>query len=249
MDANTPTLEGLIEALGGPANATEAEVVETTTETTAEPEGTTEPTTEETPPPTEENPIPADPKAQQAFIHMRQQNKQYSNIVKGVASVLGIDNPDENAIMEALNQRIMANEAQKNGVPPELYARLQQLEQRDAEYTALQKQQQVAAGFEAVKTQFGLDQAGLDKFAVELVKAGKNPLVDNVNLIEAYKLMHFEELQQKAIAKAIADEQRRSATAANHSSTPDNRTGGGPTGEQGKVNNVRDLERFLIENG
>lgn len=209
----------------------------------------TPPAAEETPPAQEETPAPAvDAKAQQAFIHMRQQNKQYSNTIKGVASVLGIDSNDEEAILAALNERIMANEAQKNNVPPELYARLQQLEARDQEYTALQKQQQVAAGFETVKNQFGLDQTALDKFAVDLVQAGKNPLTGDVNLIEAYKLMHFDELQQKAIAKAVAEEQQRAVTAATHSTAPDNRTGGGNPNEPGKVTSVRDLERFFAEN-
>lgn len=244
-----PTLEGLVEALGGPATPPEAApAVETPVETPPT-EDTTLPVNEETPPVQDEPPAPAvDAKAQQAFIHMRQQNKQYSNTIKGVASVLGIDSNDEEAILAALNERIMANEAQKNNVPPELYARLQQLEARDQEYTALQKQQQVAAGFETVKTQFGLDQAALDKFAVALVQSGKNPLTMDVNLVEAYKLMHFDELQQKAIAKAVAEEQQRAIAAATHSTAPDNRTGGGNPNEPGKVTSVRDLERFFAEN-
>lgn len=239
-----PTLEGLVEALGGPATPTE-DVPPTEQLSTEVP---TEDNQQPAVPVQEETPALADAKAQQAFIHMRQQNKQYSNTIKGVASVLGIDSNDESAILEALNQRIMANEAQKNNVPTELYARLQQLEERDREYTALQKQQQVAAGFETVKTQFGLDQAALDKFAVALVQSGKNPLTDDVNLVEAYKLMHFEELQQKAIAKAVAEEQQRAAAAANHSTAPDNKTGGGNPSELGKVTSVRDLERFFAEN-
>ena len=245
-----PTLEGLVEALGGPANLPEDVPPAEVPAEPAVPEDNTPPASEETPPATEEPPAQlADTKAQQAFIHMRQQNKQYSSTIKGVASVLGIDSNDEEAILAALNERIMANEAQKNNVPPELYARLQQLEERDREYTLLQKQQQVAAGFETVKNQFGLDQAALDKFAVALVQAGKNPLAEDVNLVEAYKLMHFEELQQKAIAKAVAEEQQRAAAAARHSTVPDNNTGGGTPSAPGKVTSVRDLERFFAENG
>lgn len=244
-----PTLEGLVEALGGPATPTEDVPPTEQLPTEASTEENQQPaTTEPTAPAQEETPALADTKAQQAFIHMRQQNKQYSNTIKGVASVLGIDSNDEEAILAALNERIMANEAQKNNVPPELYARLQQLEERDREYTALQKQQQVAAGFETVKTQFGLDQAALDKFAVALVQSGKNPLTMDVNLVEAYKLMHFDELQQKAIAKAVAEEQQRAIAAATHSTAPDNRTGGGNPNEPGKVTSVRDLERFFAEN-
>jgi hypothetical protein len=111
----------------------------------------------------------------------------------------------------------------------------------------LQRQNNAALGFQTVKDKFGLDQDKLNSFATELIQLGINPLEnDNVNLVDQYKLIHHDDIVKAEIAKAIAAEQARAAKATTSSSTPDNKQGnGGGGGEPGKVDSVRDLEKFL----
>lgn len=239
------TLDDMVEQLGGTPEPVVEPVV---TEPAAEPvvtEPVVQPVTE---PAAEPQQTPAVDKSQQAFINMRQQNKKYSDMLKGIAGVLGVegDHSDEANILAALQSKITANEAKQNNVPVEMYERLKQLEQRDQEYTAVQTQQRVASGFEAVKNQFSLTQPELNTFAEDLVKSGRNPLEANLDLVSEYKAMYFDKLVQKAADAAIAAEQERASKANTQSTKPSNKTGNNPTetGDQ-KVGNVRELENWL----
>ena len=181
---------------------------------------------------------------------MRQQNKKFADTLKGIAGVLGIEGnvEDEQNLLAALQTKIAENEAKQNNVPVELYQRLKQLEERDQEYTAFQRQQIVATGFETVKKQFGLTQEELNSFAEALVQRGKNPLNTDLNLVDEYKVLNYEVLQQKAIADAIAAEQARAAKASTQSTVPSSQTGQAPDSGDQKVSSVRELENFFRAN-
>lgn len=241
---NDITLDDMVEQLGGtPEVEPEVDPVVPETEPVVEPaqEKPTEPVVVPQQAPTVD-------KSQQAFISMRQQNKKYSDVLKGIAGVLGVqgDHSDEANILAALQSKITENEAGKNNVPVEMYERLKQLELRDQEYTAVQTQQRVASGFEAVKNQFELTQPELNTFAEDLVKSGRNPLEANLDLVSEYKSMYFDKLVQKAADAAIAAEQARASKATTQSTKPGNKIGNNPaeTGDQ-KVSNVRELENWL----
>ena len=255
------TLDDMVAQLGGsPAPAVDdpppAAPEPTAPATPAEPAPVaTEPTvpTEPTAPV-----IPAEPatpaqqpdnKVQQAFAAMRVQNKQMTDTLKGVAGVLGLETipEDSTQLLEALQQKIIASEAQKQNVPVEMLTRLSQLEQRDQMRNAQQLESEAALGFQALQTKFALNQEELNQFAEDLVKAGKSPLLQSVDMVQEYKLLHFEDLQAKAVAKAIADEQERSSKANQHGSNPGSTSGAGGTGvgDTGKVSNVRELENWF----
>ena len=188
---------------------------------------------------------------QQAFIHMRQQNKRQADMLKGVASLLGLEhlNPaDEGQLMTALQEKITANQAQPQNVPVEVLTRLQTLEAQNQQYEAAQRERDMTVGFQRVKDTFKLDQAALNQFAADLVNSGKNPMTQQIDMVREYKLLHMDELVEQARRDAVAAEQARAAKASNQSTTPSNQTGHQTSGGPEKVTSVRELESWFKHN-
>ena len=188
-------------------------------------------------------------KANEAFANMRVQLKQQTDTLKGIAGILGIqDTYDEQTLMNALQQKILESQAQEQHVPVELLQKVQLLEQRDQQYTVMQRQATVEQGFQAIKTKYNLNDQQLNEFASGLIQSNLNPLEKDVDLMKEYQNMHFDELLQSAVSKAVADEQSRAATATQTSTNPGNQQANAVIpGAPAKVNNVRDLQTWFNE--
>lgn len=185
---------------------------------------------------------------QQAFIHMRQQTKRQTDMLKGVASLLGIehlDPNDEGQLMTALQAKITANQAQQQNVPVEVLTRLQTLEAQNQQYEAAQHERDMSVGFQRVMDTFKLDQTALNKFAADLVNSGKNPMTQQLDMVREYRLMHMDEIVAQATRDAVTAEQARAAKASNQSTTPSNQTGHQTSGGPDKVTSVRELESWF----
>jgi hypothetical protein len=193
----------------------------------------------QTPPPQEPS------KAAAAFAQMRTQNKQYEELLKGIAGLVGLENVnDPTQISTALQQKIVEAQAQKQGVPAELIQRLNTLEQANQQHTREQVQQAAYLGFQKVKDEFKLDDKGLQTFADELVANGVNPFEQPVDLVSEYKIRNFEKLIQAAVERGIQQEQQRAASAQQHGTTPNGQTGNKP-GETGSITTVAELNKFF----
>lgn len=249
------TLEGFLGSLGiePETETTETPETETTspeteTETTETETETVETETEETTQKETETPeqnTPPDNRQAQAFAQMRIDLKKKDDILKGIAEVVGLKdakNPDE--ILSGLQNVITQAQAKAQGIPPELMQRLQQLEARDKEFTQTQIAQQAYTGFQKVKDTYKLDNKALNAFADELIAAGQNPFQQPMDLVNAYKLMHHDEIVQREVEKAIKAEAERAAKAAQHSSTPGSKAGGTP-GAPEKITNISELNAFF----
>ena len=244
---NEPTMDELLEGFGiDPATIESSETDPPDSPKTDPPE--TDPP--EVAPPAEPKPEsevkPPEPdKAQQAFIYLRQQNQSFKNTLQGVAEILGIDpNAGEADMLAALQAKVVEGQAQNANVPVEMLQRLQTLEAKNAEIERAERERVALLGLQQVKTQFGLEDKDLTKFTQDLIAAGMNPLETDVNLIDTYKSMHFEDLMQKAIADAVAKEQARTAKAASTSSTPDPKRGDPGSGD-GKITTQTQLNAWL----
>ena len=194
--------------------------------------------------------INKDAKAQQAFIHLRQQNQRYGNMLKNIAQMLEIDpkNLGDDQLLSALQEKVNANTAKAQNVPVELINRLQQLEERDKEYTLLTRKSAVENAFRSVQSKFSLTDEQLLQFSEDLIKAGKNPVTADIDMIAEYRNMHFDELMNDAVAKAVAAEQARAAKAASQSSTPD-QSRGKSSGEDGdKITTQQQLTEWMKAN-
>ena len=189
---------------------------------------------------------PADTKAGRAFAQLRVQNAQYRKTLNGIAKILGVtDTSDPDALIAQLNKVILEKEAKDKNVPAELLERLQILEERDREYTQKQIMEYAYLGFQRVKDLFNLDDAGLQKFADELVAAGINPFETKVDVVREYKLLHFDELMQAAFEEGVKQEQARAAKAANHSTAPNPQKGPGQNGNPEKITTVAQLNDWM----
>ena len=257
MEADTQevTLEGMVEQLGGtmpedPPTDDNTNPTDEGLEPGAQSGEGNEPGGEPAQQQQQEPPDQAQ-QQQQAFIYMRQQNKRQADMLKGVASLLGIEhlNPaDEGQLMTALQEKITANQAQQQNVPVEVLTRLQTLEAQNQQYEAAQRERDMTVGFQRVKDAFKLDQAALNQFAADLVNSGKNPMTQQVDMVREYKLLHMDELVEQAKRDAVAAEQARAAKASNQSTTPSNQTGHQTGGGPEKVTSVRELESWFKHN-
>jgi len=198
-------------------------------------------------PPKDDPPKPsADTKAGRAFAQLRVQNAQYRKTLNGIAKILGVtDTSNPDTLIAQLNKVILEKEAKDKNVPAELLERLQILEERDREYTQKQIMEYAYLGFQRVKDLFNLDDAGLQKFADELVAAGINPFETKVDVVREYKLLHFDELIQAAVEQGIKQEQERAAKAANHSTAPKPQKGPGQSGNPEKITTVAQLNDWM----
>jgi hypothetical protein len=204
-------------------------------------------------PPADSDDPPKDPpkpsvdtKAGRAFAQLRVQNAQYQKTLNGIAKILGVtDTSNPDTLIAQLNKVILEKEAKDKNVPTELLERLQLLEERDKEYSQKQIMEYAYLGFQRVKDMFNLDEAGLQKFADELVAAGINPFETKVDVVREYKLLHFDELMQAAVGQGIKQEQERAAKAANHSTTPNPQKGPGQSGNPEKITTVAQLNDWM----
>lgn len=229
------------ESLGEPTKSVEEPV------TPPEPE--TDPKTEP------EGDAPADPqepvieskpdKAAQAFAQMRVENKQYQNMIKNVAEILGVkDTKNQEDMLASLNELVTKAQAQKQGVPQELLTRLQQLEQRDQEYTLQQNRQAAYLGFQKVKDDFKLSDADLNYFADSLAADGLNPFEQSIDLVAEYKLRNYDKLVAAAIEQGIRQEAERAAKAITQSSAPGQTQGKSSTDAE-KITSVSELNNWF----
>ena len=253
------TIEQMAGILGGdpaPAEPTPAPATPEPTPTPAEPSPTPAPAEPNpNPNPTPAEPTPAEPivplqqkQAQETFAAMRIQNKQMNETLKGVATLLGIEGAVESdALMNALQAKILENQAKTQNVPVELLQRLQTLEQQNNQFTAQQRQRNIEIGFENVKNTFKLEPAQVNKFAEDLIANGLNPFVQDVDMVKAYRDIHFDEIVAAKVQEAVVAEQARAAAAANNGSNPGNQQGSQQQGDITKVNSVRDLDTWFAQ--
>lgn len=197
----------------------------------------------------DDNPAEGDNSAQdksnKAFGQMRIQIKEQAQLLTKMADAMGIEYANQKDLMDKLNNNALEQLAQKQGVPKELLERLEQLEGIAAQSEEQQLRSKALAGFQELHDSFGLDDAGLQAFAAELDEADKNPFVKDLDVVQLYKTMHFDDIVQAKIDAAVAAALSKDAQVSQHASTP---TAGGTSdanidGE--KVSTVAGLTAML----
>lgn len=194
-----------------------------------------------------QKPVETPNKSANAFAQMRVENKKYQNMIKDIASLLGVQNDDPNQILNAMQEKVINAQAKQQGIPTELAQRLAQLEARDKEYTLGEIRRNAYLGFQQIKDTFGLDDTSLNQFADTLVAGGVNPFEQQIDLVSEYKIRNFDNLIKAAEERGAKAEATRASRASSQSTTPNTKQGMQEV-EKGKITSIADLNKWLEDN-
>lgn len=201
--------------------------------------------------PTEDTPLDPEEKFQSkrdsAFAQMRIQNKEMSDLIMNLAKATG-QTPKNMAEAQAmLNEGLTKVVSKNRNIPEDVLREMEEDKKQLAELKQTQARQNALAGFQQVKDTFQLSRNDVNDFADKLIEKNINPYEQNVNLVEQYKLIYFEQLIAKAKEQGVQEERARSLKAQQNSTTPTNQNGlSETTGNQGKpIKTVNDLDALL----
>lgn len=200
---------------------------------------------------TEDTPLDPEEKFQSkrdsAFAQMRIQNKEMTDLIMNLAKATG-QNPKNMAEAQAmLNEGLTKVVSKNRNIPEDVLREMEEDKKQLAALRQTQARQNALAGFQQVKDTFQLSRNDVNDFADKLIEKNINPYEQNVNLVEQYKLIYFEQLIAKAKEQGVQEERARSLKAQQNSTTPTNQNGlSETTGNQGKpIKTVADLDVLL----
>ena len=225
------------------ATSTESTESSPATETKTE-TASTQTSTEDTPLDPEEK---FQSKRDSAFAQMRIQNKEMTDLIMNLAKATG-QNPKNMAEAQAmLNEGLTKVVSKNRNIPEDVLREMEEDKKQLAALRQTQARQNALAGFQQVKDTFQLSRNDVNDFADKLIEKNINPYEQNVNLVEQYKLIYFEQLIAKAKEQGVQEERARSLKAQQNSTTPTNQNGlSETTGNQGKtIRTVEDLDKLL----
>ena len=180
-----------------------------------------------------------------AFGQMRTQINDLKEMLGKVAKAGGIEYKDTTELMQKLNDDAITKIAQRQNVPVDILKQLEALQKDNQEYKAHRLQEQAAVGFQTVMDKYQLKQEDLQKFAVELDQKGKNPFAQDIDLIAEYQALHYEDILQQEVAKAVQLALTKNNAADQNSSTPNQQQGSSGGGTQTPINTVAGLTTLL----
>lgn len=188
--------------------------------------------------------LSAEDKRNFAFGQMRTQITQLTDLLGRVAKANGVEYNDSKDLIAKLTDDTIQKMAQKQNVPVELLREVEALRQDSAAFKAQQLRDAAAIGFQNVMNTYGLTQEQLKQFAVELDQNGKNPFSQPVDLMSEYKMLHYDDILNAAVKKAV-EEALKKDSAANQSSTTPEQQQGGSGGSDQKITTVAGLTALL----
>lgn len=188
--------------------------------------------------------VSAEDKRNFAFGQMRTQINQLTDLLGRVAKANGVEYNDSKDLIAKLTDDTIQKMAQKQNVPVELLREVEALRQDSAAFKAQQLKDAAAIGFQNVMNTYGLTQEQLKQFAVELDQRGKNPFNQPVDLMNEYKMMHYDDILNAAVKKAVEEALKKDSAADQSSTTPGQQQGGNGGGDQ-KITTVAGLSALL----
>lgn len=193
---------------------------------------------------TQKQQFSAEDKRNFAFGKMRTEINQLTELLGKVAKANGVDYSDSKDLVAKLNDDAIQKMAQRQNVPVEILQELEALRRDSEQFKAQQRRDTAAIGFQKVMDTYGLTQEQLKQFAVELDQAGKNPFEQNIDLMAEYKMLHYDDILNAAVKKAVEEALKKDSAANQSSSTPTQQQGGSG-GEPQKISTVAGLTALL----
>jgi len=186
----------------------------------------------------------AEDKRNFAFGKMRTEINQLTELLGKVAKANGLEYSDSKDLVAKLSDDAIQKMAQRQNVPVEILQELEALRRDSEQFKAQQRRDAAAIGFQQVMDTYHLTQEQLKEFAVELDNKGKNPFEQPVDLMAEYKMLHYDDILQEAVKKAV-EEALKNDSAANQSSSTPSPQQGGNGGENQKITTVAGLTALL----
>ncbi len=180
-----------------------------------------------------------------AFGQLRQENNELAAILGKIAQANGIQYANTRDLMGKLNDDAISKLAQKQNVPVELLREMDALRAGQQQWQQSQREQVAFAGFQTLMSQYGLSQDDLKAFAVELDGAGRNPFTQDINVVDEYRLRHFDDIVAKRAEAAVKEALAKSSAADSHSSTPGTQQGAGSGDGGQKITTLEGLNNLL----
>lgn len=181
-----------------------------------------------------------------AFAQMRNQNKEFSDLLMNLAKATG-QNPKNIAEAQDILKGGLTKVVSKNrNIPEDVLREMEDDKKRLAELEQTQARQKALAGFQAVKDTFTLTREDVNNFADKLIENKLNPFEQDLDLVKEYKNLYFDELIAKAREEGIQEERARSIKAQQNSTTPSTQKGVPENaGSQDPIKTVADLNALL----
>lgn len=202
-----------------PEEAPADEPAEEPSETEETPEETTEETAEESSEP-EEQPaeqIPETPedkkqsKQNRAFAEQRLQIKENNEFIKTIGKLIGFDDKASiEEIKEKVKEVLIEKEAKDNNISVDLMKRLDRAEEVLQENQRIKLENKVTGEFSDLIEEYDLSEEDVDAFTQYLIDEGKNPMLsESVDIKAEYLKLHYQDLVNAAVEKALAKEEAR----------------------------------------
>lgn len=186
----------------------------------------------------------ADDKQQYAFAQQRHEITELTELLKTMADANGIKYESKADLVAKLKDKALVERATQQNIPVELLREVEQLRADSNQWKKYQHEQAAMAGFNRVASEFGLDQSGLEAFAVELDQAGKNPFTQAVDVVSEYKARHLDEIVARKVQAAVEAALKGDAQASLQSSTPSQKQGSDASSQE-KISTIAQLNALL----
>lgn len=180
----------------------------------------------------------------QAFARMRVENANLQKSLNTIANVLGINTygMSSEQLAAVIQDQGLTALARQQGVSPEIYKRLDQLEGINARYMQQQSQARAQKAFMDIQEKYGATGEDLQGFVGELVREGYNMDAPGADLEQEFIRRNFDKIMQMRVDAAVQAEQQR-ASKGQAASQPNKTKGQKSNNDNAKeINSVSELE-------
>ena len=229
-----------------PEETSEEETPEDEEESEEEQSDEEESEEEETEEESEEEPKEDKQQARQnyAFAQQRQQIKAQETFIKNLGKLIGMDDASTEDIQTRVQEVLLEKQSKEQNIPIEFLKRLDAAEAVIQENQAIKRQSEVQHSLTSLAEEHGLSSEEVTEFAQHLIDEGKNPLeVDGIDIKAEYLKLHYNDMIQAAVDKALNKEKERKDKVKTKSGEPVPDGGGAP--EEKKIETVEDLDAIF----
>ena len=180
-----------------------------------------------------------------AFAQQRQQIRAQEQFIKNLGKLIGMDNAKPEEIQNKVQEVLLEKQSKEQNIPVEILQRLEAAEAIVQENQAIRRQTEVQDSLAELAEKHDLDSDEIMEFTQYLIDNDKNPLDHpEIDLAAEYLKIHYEDMVQAAVDKALGKEKERQKKVEDKGASPAPDGNGGPD-EDGKIDTIEDLDKLF----